>query len=239
MAVVNEPYELYYWPVLPGRGEVIRMILEDAGAAYRDVAREEGFEAITSARAGALGGARPYAPPVLKHGDLVLSQSAVIARYLAERHDLAPPDEHGRLLAQQHFLGWSDLLLETHDTHHPIAIGLHYDEQRDAAKERAHHFLANRLGPWLDHFERIVGLGAGQHVGGDTTYADFMARFVLRGVEYAFPKTFALHRPQIPSLLELVERIEARPALAEYLASERCLPFNEHGIFRHYPELDV
>lgn len=239
MAAVSTPYDLYYWPVLPGRGEVIRMILEDAGVAYRDVARDEGFAAITAVREGALGEPRPYAPPVLKHGDLVLSQSAVIARYLGERHGLASSDERGRLLTQQHFLGWSDLMAETHETHHPIAVGLHYEEQRDAAKERAHHFLANRLGSWLDHFERIVSHGEGHQVPGVMTYADFMARFVIRGIEYAFPSTFDRHRPQIPSLLSLTERVEARPALAAYLVSDRCLAFNEHGIFRHYPELDV
>lgn len=236
---MSTPYKLYYWPVLPGRGEVIRMILEDAGAPYRDVARDEGFAAITAAREGALGEPRPYAPPVLKHGELVLSQSAVIARYLGERHGLAGADEAGRLLTQQHFLGWSDLMVETHDTHHPIAVGLHYEEQKETAKERAHYFLESRLGPWLDHFERIVSRGDGHHVSSQTTYADFMARFVLRGIEHAFPAAFDRHRPQISSLLRLAEQVEARPNLAAYFASERCLPFNEHGIFRHYAELDA
>ncbi|MBV1857613.1 MAG: glutathione S-transferase [Nannocystaceae bacterium] len=236
---MNPPYELYYWPVLPGRGEVIRMILEDGEVPYRDVARQEGFSAITSAREGALGEPRPFAPPVLKHGELVLSQSAVIARYLGERHGLAPAQETGRLLAEQHFLGWDDLMHEVHDTHHPIAVGLRYEDQREAASQRSRHFLADRLEPWLQHFERLVTRGDGHHVPGTLTYADFMARFVLRGIAYAFPKAFAHHSPKLPSLLDLVERIEARPALAAYLASERCMSFNENGIFRHYPELDL
>lgn len=235
---MTEPYALYYWPVLPGRGEVIRMLLEDVGADYRDVGREEGFEAIVSARKGQLGGPRPFAPPILAHGALVLSQSSVIARYIAERHGLAPSDEAGRLFAEQHFLGWSDLMVETHDTHHPIALGLHYEDQQDAARERAKHFLADRLGSWLQHFEHVVAQ-SGVHVGARVTYPDFMACFVLRGLEYAFPKAFAAHEASMPALVALRERIEARPRVAAYLASNRAMPFNEHGIFRHYSELEA
>lgn len=235
---MSDTYALYYWPVLPGRGEIIRMLLEDAGAAYRDVGREEGFGVIVSARKGELGGARPFAPPILQHGELVLSQSSVIARYIAERHGLAPSDHRGRFLAEQHFLGWSDVMVEVHDTHHPIALGLHYEDQRDAAKERTRHFLADRLGTWLQHFEHIVTQGGGVHVGETITYPDFMARFVLRGIEYAFPRAFSEHRERIPSLLALRDRVEARPQLAAYLASDRAMAFNEHGIFRHYPELE-
>ncbi len=235
---MTDTYELYYWPVLPGRGEVIRLILEDAGVPYRDVAREEGVKAVLSARAGALGSARPFAPPILRRGTLVLSQSSVIARYLAERHGLAPQSENDRLIAEQHFLGWSDLLVEAHDTHHPIALGLHYEDQVDAAKERARHFLADRMGSWLRHFERIVQDAGGVHVPTEISYPDLMARFVMRGIEYAFPNALARHREALPGLFALVERIEARPRIADYLASDRAMSFNEHGIFRHYPELD-
>ncbi len=233
------PYELYYWPTIPGRGEVIRLVLEDAGVPYRDVAREEGIDAVLAARKGKLGEPRPFAPPVLRHGSLVLSQSAVIVRYLAERHGLAPDSDGERAIAQQHILGWNDLLGEVHDTHHPISVGLPYEDQRDAAKLRAGHFLDGRLGTWLQHFERVVEHGEGQHLAPAISYPDLMARVVLRGIEHAFPNAFATHRPRIPQLLALIERVEARPNIAAYLASPRALPFNEHGIFRHYPELDL
>ncbi len=233
------PYALYYWPTLPGRGEIVRMILEDIGVPYRDVAREEGAQAVAEARRGALGGAMPFAPPILKTDDRVLSQSAVIARYLGERYGLAGKTESDRLLAQQHFLGWADLTSEVHDTHHPISVALRYEDQRDAAKARARHFLNGRLTQWLEHFEYVVQDGEGLHVPGTVTYPDLMARFVLRGLAYAFPKAFTEQRERIPGLMALLERIEARPNLAAYLASDRALPFNEHGIFRHYPELDA
>jgi glutathione S-transferase len=45
--------------------------------------------------------------------------------------------------------------------------------------------------------------------------------------------------PRIPRLLSLRDRVAARPRIAAYLASSRRIPFNEDGIFRHYPELDI
>ena len=235
---MDDTYALYYWPMLPGRAEALRLILEDAGAPYRDVAREDGIPAVMTARSGELGTPRPYAPPVLVHGELVLSQSAVIARYLAGRHGLEPDDLAGKLHAEQHFLGWTDVMGEVHETHHPIATSQTYEEQRDAARQRAQRFREDRLGPWLAHFEGVVSAAGGTHVPGAITYPDFLARVVLRGLEYAFPQTFARHRASISTLLALVEQVEQRPGIAAYLASDRALAFNEHGIFRHYPELD-
>ena len=43
---------------------------------------------------------------------------------------------------------------------------------------------------------------------------------------------------KLPQLVALRESVAAVPAVAAYLASPRRIPFNEHGIFRHYPELD-
>ncbi len=55
---------------------------------------------------------------------------------------------------------------------------------------------------------------------------------------YAFPNAMSPLENSIPRLLALRSEIEARPRVAGYLASSRCAPFDENGIFRHYPELD-
>lgn len=238
--MASDGYELYYWPSLPGRAEVLRLILEDAGVPYTDVAREEGVPAVLAARNGSLGSLRPFAPPVLRHGSVVLSQSAVIARYLAERHGLAPTDPVGAMHAQQVFLSWSDLMTEVHDTHHPIAVGLHYEEQRAAARERARYFLGERLPMWLDYFEGLVDANpAGVCVGSDVTYADLAGFVVLDGLDYAFPRAFAAQHPAIEALLQLRDRIAARPRIAAYRDSRAWRGFSEAGIFRRYPELDL
>ena len=39
-ARTNPPYELLYWPGIPGRGEFIRLAFEAAGVSYKDTANE-------------------------------------------------------------------------------------------------------------------------------------------------------------------------------------------------------
>lgn len=237
-------YELYYWNGLPGRGEVIRLIFAAAGAEYRDVARDPedeggGNQVVVAARRGALGGMLPYAPPILRHGELVLAQSAVIARYVGEREGLAPEDDAGKLATQQLFLSWGDLLTEAHDTHHPISTALFYEDQKDEALEAARRFLGTRMPSWLGYFEEILASSGGPWLLGKTfTYADLAAFNVLEGLRYAFPKSFAAQEDAWRRLGELRSAVAARPRIAAYLGSERAMAFNEDGIFRHYPELD-
>jgi glutathione S-transferase len=60
-------YELYYWPEIQGRGEFVRLALEEAGAEYVDVARHRGGVAAMQRlmdRAAAVH--PPFAPPVLR-----------------------------------------------------------------------------------------------------------------------------------------------------------------------------
>ncbi len=243
-----ETYALYYWPGLPGRGEFIRLLLEDAGATYVDVARlpEDqggGAGAITRLLRGEHSGQLPLAPPILCHGELTIAQVANICLYLGPRLGLAPADEAGRLACTQLQLTIADLVGEVHDTHHPIAVGKYYEQQKVAARERAAFFLDQRLPRFLGHFERVLGRnreGDGQQlVGTAISYVDLSLTHVLDGLTYAFPRAFARSEATIPGLLALRERVRERPGIAAYMASDRRLPFNEKGIFRHYPELDV
>jgi len=241
-------YELYYWPGLPGRGEFIRLVLEDAGAAYVDVARlpEEqggGAGAITRLLRGEHTGHLPLAPPILCHGELTIAQVANICMYLGPRLGLAPADEPGRLAVNQLQLTIADLVGEVHDTHHPIAVGRFYEQQKVAARERAAFFLDQRLPRFLAHFERVLGRnreGAGEClVGAGLSYVDLSLFHVLDGLTYAFPRAFGRNEASIPGLLALRDRVRQRRGIAAYMASDRHLAFNEKGIFRHYPELDL
>jgi glutathione S-transferase len=239
------PYDLYYWPTIPGRGELVRLALEDAGAAYRDVVRLPakqggGVPAMMKVMGGKAGGLEPFAPPFLVVGELVIAQTANILLYLAPRLGLVPADEASRLGAHQLQLTVADLINETHDTHHPVAGGLYYEDQKPEAARRAAGFTEERLPKFLGYFERVLERGGGRHLIGDAhSYVDLSVFHVLKGLRYAFPKAMARQEASIPRLLELAERVAARPRLAAYLASKRRLPFNEQGIFRHYPELDV
>lgn len=232
-------YQLYYWTGIQGRGEFVRLALEDTGADYVDVAREQGDEAIMPFLRGEQPGARPFAPPFLKAGRLVIAQTAAILFYLGPRHGLVPKSDAARLYAHQLQLTVSDLVVEAHDTHHPIASGLYYEDQRPAAKQRADDFRKNRLPKFLGYFEDVLDKAGGHHALGRHSYVDLSLFQVMSGLAYAFPTAMKRMRRKLPLLTALTERVTERPRLAAYLASPRRLPFNEMGIFRHYPELDA
>jgi glutathione S-transferase len=235
-------YELYYWAGIQGRGEFVRLALEAAAAEYVDVAREDGGEA---AMLRFLSGEEvehlPFAPPYLKAGELIVSQTANILLYLGAQHGLAPPDEAGRLWAHQLQLTIADLVDEVHGTHHPIASSLYYEDQRREARARASDFLKSRAPKYLGYFERVLGrnqAGDGHLVGADLTYPDLSLFQIVEGLRYAFPLSMARLEPKHPRVVALHDRIVDGPRIAAYLASDRRIPFNEHGIFRHYEELD-
>ena len=240
-------YELCYWPTIQGRGEFVRLALEEAGLNYIDVARGRGGEeAMLKLLDGRRIGPMPFAPPFLKVGDMLIGQTANILLYLGTRHGLAPRAEAGRLWANQLQLTIADLVQEVHDTHHPIAGGLYYEDQRKEARRRAADFLKHRAPKFLGYFERVLernhqrasGRREGRLIGARLTYPDLSLFQVVEGLRYAFPRAVRRLERSCPRVLALHQRVKARPRVAAYLASARRLPFSEEGIFRHYPELD-
>jgi glutathione S-transferase len=239
-------YELYYWPSIQGRGEFVRLALEEAGATYVDVAREAkagaGMARMMRTLKGQGDPRPPFAPPFLKAGRLVIGQTANILMFLGPRHGLAPKDEAGRLWVNQLQLTVTDFLVEVHDTHHPIASGLYYQDQKHEARRRTADFLQNRLPKFLGYFEGVLQRnprGERYLVGAKPSYVDLSLFQIIAGMSYAFPKSMTKVIRRHRRLLALHERIQERPRIAAYLASARRIAFNEDGIFRHYPELDV
>ena len=233
-------YELYYWPGIQGRGEFVRLTLEYAGAPYVDVARTRGgMAAMMKLLEGEDTELLPFAPPFLRAGNLLIAQTATILSYLGPRHGLVPDDEESRLGADQLQLTIADLVDEAHDTHHPIAGSLYYEDQKREAKARSRVFVAERIPKYLGYLERVLERNDGKHLVGDgVSYVDLSAFQVVAGLGYAFPNAMARLAQKIPRLRRLHDAIAGDPRLAPYLSSERRLPFNEQGIFRHYPELD-
>jgi glutathione S-transferase len=233
-------YELYYWPSIQGRGEFVRLALEDAGADYADVARGRGVPALTRFLESRSVKQPPFAPPFLKAGELVIAQTANILLYLGSRLGLAPKSEAGRLWAHQLQLTIADWVAEAHDVHHPIAGGLYYEDQKPEAKRCAAEFLAERLPKFLGYFEGVLERApkGGHALGKAASYVDLSLFQMVAGLRYAFPRAMARLEKERPRLAALHDRVAARPVLAAYLASRRRIPFNQQGIFRHYPELD-
>ena len=237
-------YELYYWPTIQGRGEFIRLALEEAGAEYRDVARlperkGQGVPAMLACLDGDSTPQAAYAPPVLRDGELLIGQTTNILFYLGRRLGLAPRAESGRLWLNQLQLTMADWLTEVHDTHHPLSLNQYYEEQKQAAMLRSADFRQTRLPKFLDYFTQVLLNGRGQYlVGAKLTYGDLSLFQMLAGLHYAFPQAMARLAPAYPALSDLHDTVAARPNIARYLKSKRRIAFNEDGIFRHYPELD-
>ena len=231
-------YELYYWPGIQGRGEYVRLALEEAGADYADVARERGTSAMM--RMMEDGRTPPFAPPFLKAGKLLIGQTANVLLYLGVRHGLAPKSEAPRLFVHQLQLTVTDFVLEIHDTHHPLGPSLYYEDQRQPAKKRTEDFWKERVPKYLGYFERLLERSGGAYLTGRRlTYMDLSLFQIVAGLRYAFPKRMKAFEGEIPGLVDLHDRVAARPNIKAYLASDRRIPFNEEGIFRHYKELDL
>jgi glutathione S-transferase len=235
-------YELYYWPSTPGRGEFIRLALEEGAADYVDVARQKGGMPKMMRLLEGAGTPHPsFAPPFLKVGKEMIGQTANILLFLGGRLGLAPAGEAGRLWTHQLQLTIADFVDEVHDTHHPIASSLYYEDQKREARRRAEDFLKNRMPLYLGYFEKVLARnkhGKAHLVGVRTTYADLSLFEIVAGLSYAFPYAFTRIARRHPRIVGVHDRIAARPRIAAYLASKRRLPYDQVGIFRHYKELD-
>ena len=236
-------YELYYWDGIQGRGEFIRLALEDTGAEYLDVARSSvGAEKMMAYLQGKSGYPDlPFAPPFLKDGDIIVSHMANILNYLGPKLKLVPDDERTRVFAHGLQLTITDFIAEVHDTHHPISTADYYEDQKQAAKARAAAFLKHRLPKFLGHFNRVIEsnpVKSGYVIGSSISYVDLSLFQVREGLAYAFPRAMADFDEKYPLVAGLRDVVRQRPKIASYLKSSRRLAFNESCIFRHYPELD-
>lgn len=235
-------YELFYWPSIQGRGEFVRLALEDAGADYIDVAREsgpaQGIEAMVALMDQ--GDRPPFAPPFLRVDDLIVAQTANILFFLGPALGLVPTVERERLWAHQLQLTVTDFVAEIHNVHHPLSAELYYEDQAAAAAEAATCFLEARMPRFMGYFESVLQAAGGHYLLGERfSYVDLSVFQLIAGLRYAFPNVMARDEGQYPGVMALHDSVTSRPNIAAYLASPRRIAFNEEGIFRHYPELDI
>jgi glutathione S-transferase len=234
-------YQLFYWPEIQGRGEFVRLALEDAGASYDDVARKTGgMNRMLAMMDGGRDKRPPFAPPFLKAGKLVIAQVANILFYLGPRLKLAPRDEASRLWLHQLQLTVTDIVKEIHDTHHPLGGELYYEDAKPEAKRFTTNFIAERAPKYLGYFETVLKKSGGPYLlGRKATYVDLSMFQLIEGLRYAFPTSSKGIERKVPGIVDIRDRIAQRPGIKKYLGSARRIPFNESGIFRRYPELDA
>ena len=232
-------YELWYWPTIPGRGEFVRLAMEAAGIDYRDMGRELGAEALREDMAKRTGFA-PFAPPYLVDGDFVIAHVAHILAYLADRHGFGSGMLEDDLRLIQLQLTITDFVTEIHDTHHPIASMLYYEEQKAEAARRTKVFREQRIPKFLGHFERACTVRNGPFILGDKwSHVDTSLCLLLDGLHFAFPVLMAVAKSEYPHLHAVRDAVGKLQSVKAYRESDRCIAFNQNGIFRHYPELDA
>jgi glutathione S-transferase len=232
-------YDLWYWPEIEGRGEFIRLVLEGAGIAYRDRAREDGLDALLEDKASRTGFA-PFAPPYLVDGDFAIAQVAHILAWLTDRHGLGSGDLATDLHLIQLQLTVTDIVAEAHNVHHPVAIDKYYHEQKDEAARAAASFRNTRMPRYFGYFEAALGVTEGPFVlGGKWSHVDTSLFQLVEGLSYMFPRRMAALKPDYPRLHAVRDAVAGVDPIAAYLASGRRIPFSEEGLFRHYPELDA
>ena len=232
-------YKLWYWPSIQGRGEFVRLALEAGHIPYRDCARDQGVEALISLMA-ATKGRVPYAPPFLDTGRMLVAQTANILLHLSDAHALAPAEAADWVWLNQLQLTIADMVAEVHNVHHPVASGAYYEDQRAEAARAAEQFREERMPKFLSHLEAATRVNDGDWVAGNHwTPVDTSLFQLVEGLRYMFPERMTTLKSDLPGLVALRHKVAALPGIAAYLASDRRLPFNEDGIFRHYPELDA
>lgn len=248
----ESPYELLYWPTVPGRGEHVRLAFEAANVPYNDISNDEDdikllLSHTSDKNYGDSINPPPFAPPLLRHGDLLISQTSNILLYLASKLDLVPSQEEDpngiyfiNALALTALDGLSN---EAHDTHHPIDISLYYEDQKEEAKRRATNYTRTRLPKFLGYFERVLSGEAIQGgkwlYGGRLTYADLVLFQTVDGVTHAFPKAVGKLKKggEYNKVFALVDQVRGLENIKSYLESGRRKPYGQ-GIYRYYEELD-
>jgi glutathione S-transferase len=239
-------YDLWYWPGIQGRGEFVRVFMEAAGISYRDRARQADAQALVEdmeAREDGEGFA-PYAPPYLVARDgeneFTIAHVAHILTWLTENHDLGSGDLQTDLHLIQLQLTITDVVAEAHDTHHPLGGSLYYEDQKQAAATRAKGFREERIPKYFDHFETALAVNPGPFCRADRFgHVDTSLFQLVEGLRYAFPRRMAQIESDYPRIFACRDAVAELPGIAAYRQSERRIPFNEDGIFRHYPELDA
>ncbi|NCP17627.1 MAG: glutathione S-transferase [Erythrobacter sp.] len=232
-------YDLWYWPGIQGRGEFVRLALEAAGVPYRDRARTDGVDALVD-DLDARSGIRPYAPPYLVDGDMCIAQAAHILTWLADRHGFGADDERSNLQLIMLQLTVTDIVAEAHDTHHPIAGDLYFEDQKDAAVRAAENFREQRMPKYFRYFEDALSANDGPFALGERwSHVDTSFFQLVEGLRYAFPIRMTAIEGDYPRLIACRDAVAELKGIKSYLASERRIAFNEDGIFRHNPELDA
>ncbi|XP_013395749.1 glutathione S-transferase [Lingula anatina] len=235
----SSEWVLYYWP-LAGRGEFVRLVFEEAGVPYKEINDVEllskNFKKIDLPPSEDF--SFPcFAPPVIKKGDFVLSQTPVICEYLGKKFGLYPDGgEEEEYHARQFNLTIHDFIADGRLAFHGRNHTESYYTQKEETQTYIDFFVKNRLPKWLRNLEHLLNANYGKHggkgyaIGTKMTYVDLALLHVLRATESQFPAPWEELKGSFPLCREFKERMSQRPNLAAYFKSDRCRPFEGNSM---------
>jgi len=200
-------YRLFYW-ALRGRGEQIRLLLNELGEAYEDihVSKAGRFKAMRDEGPGTLSFG---SVPMLQDGDFTLVQGPAIMNYLGRKHGIMPTDVRAAARTEAMVLGAEDMRMAYFRT-----LG-------DGKAEKQAKFVAGAwMERWLPAWAGALELNGdtGYLVGPSLTQADIAVWDALDAVVTWVDGASLAGFPRVE---RFYESIRVRPGIAAYLASDR------------------
>lgn len=227
-------FKLFYWPGMLGRGEFMRLLFHETQTPYEEVFKDKSFEEAKQMGYGR--GKKHFAFPVIEHGDIVLSQTPVICRYLGKKLDhgrLYPKTEKDRLQAEVLMAGVVDVVEEGCRAWHPIDYNATYDSQKEQAKPFIEYYKKKRLPRWLDFFETTLKDNYSENgelvfVGKQISWVDLCIFHFVDGNMLECPELF--NDKQNIHLKKFHQAIRDRPNIKTWYYSD-ARPKNTQTIF--------
>ena len=200
-------YRLFYWEKR-GRGEQIRLLLNELGQEYEDVYVPMNEEFMKLKRQGP-GTLYFGSVPMLEDGDFKLAQGPVIMNYLGRKHGLMPADLQPAAKTEAMVVGAEDMRMA------------YFRLLGDGREEKQAKFVGGAWNDrWLSAWSGLIELNGdtGYLVGSTLTQADLAVWDALDAIiTWIDGATFA----SFARVQKFYESIKARPAIASYLASDR------------------
>lgn len=205
----SEEIVVYYWPI-PFRGNFAKLLLADAGAAYRCASREE---VIGLLFAKATEQPTPmFAPPAISVGAFHVNQTPAAVVYLAKKFGYEPETPEESAVALKTLSDCNDILAElTRNNGHQM-----WDEEAWTT------FVGNRLVRWLSIIDGVAA-GRAKHkssadgdwcFGAKISYADFAIAHIFSMIGLSLGMKAYLEK-NAPAAWALTEKVRAREGVAK------------------------
>lgn len=235
---------LYHAPgKMKGRGEYLRLLLEDAGASYENsdvnlygpTGMMDAFRASPEAIDKINDHYPVFFPPAIWHRpvsgeEVLINQVGACMIYLGDQLGYAPQSAAETARANCTMLNALDYVSDGRSSFHPIKNSMSYKDQKEEGDKVSKEFSQTRMKLFLHHFNKVIKSNGSSPenpiAGGSTvTYADFVLFYALDATASQFNSEFyekAWDNTNVPELKAYYKWIQARPKLQAYFKSDRC-----------------